>query len=264
MAEKLKSILRQTSWSLVLKAAVFGVAWWALPFWLFLLIALYLYFVPITGAGKVSVPFFVLLLAALFQGQSILAALIFGAIFYFIVLIKDFIIIDRRSAYEIIMLVLSYLLMWSFFSNVGGSLGWHALVYSLVIACAVSVLVVDFIKNFSLAGPASVSASAQNTHVAGAPSVARTHGHGAHATRSFRRMLGWMIFLLMWQLLLVGLFLPLNFLYQSAIVFLVAIIIIDLVPQYLFGELSRMKVLVTGIVLFALLVVVVASARWGL
>jgi hypothetical protein len=68
----------------------------------------------------------------------------------------------------------------------------------------------------------------------------------------------------MWQLLLVGLFLPLDFLYQSAIVFLVAVILMGLVPQYVFGELSRTKVLATGTVLFALLVIIAASARWVL
>jgi hypothetical protein len=71
-----------------------------------------------------------------------------------------------------------------------------------------------------------------------------------------------MTFLLMWQLLIVGIFLPLDFLYQSAIIFLVAAILIELVPQYIFGELSRIKVLVTGAVLFSLLVIVIASARW--
>jgi hypothetical protein len=71
-----------------------------LPFWLFLIVALYLYFVPITGAHKVSAPFFVLLLISLFESQGILDAIIFAAIFYFILLIKDLLIIDRRSAYE--------------------------------------------------------------------------------------------------------------------------------------------------------------------
>jgi len=240
MAEKLKSILKQTSWSLILKAVIFAVAWWALPFWLFLLLALYLYFVPFTGAEKVLVPFFVLLLISLLEPQSIIDALIFGACFYFIILIKDLIIIDRRSAYEILILVLSYLLMRSFFLKTGGTFGGWALLYSLVVSGAVSALVTSFVKNFSTVPP-------------------ETDSHEAH---SFRRMLGWMIFLLMWQLLVVGLFLPLNFLYQSTIVFLVAIIIIDLVPQYIFGQLSRMKVLATSCVLFALLVLAAASARW--
>jgi len=241
MAEKLRSILKRTSWSSLLKAVIFGAAWWALPFWLFAIVALYLYFIPITGAGKVSAPFLVLLLISLIQDQSVFAAIIFAALFYFILLIKDLIIIDRRSAYEILLLVLSYLLVRSFFLNVGGSFGLRALLYSLIAAWAASALVASFIKNFSI--------------------VPEGSSHEAH---SFQRMLGWMTFLLMWQLFIVGSFLPLDFLYQSAIIFLVAAILIDLVPQYVFGELSRAKVLATGSVLFALLVIVAASARWTL
>lgn len=241
MAEKLRSILKQTNWSLVLKAIIFGVAWWALPFWLFVLVALYLYFVPMTGASKVSVPFFVLLLITFLQGQTWLSAVIFAALFYFILLIKDLLIIDRRPAYEILILILSYLLLRGFFLNVGGALDRQSLFDSVIAAWAVSAMVASFITNFS---GASEDASRD--------------------ARSFRRMLGWMTFLLMWQLLLVGLFLPLDFLYQSAIVFLVAAVLIDLVPQYVFGELSRAKVLATGSVLFALLVIVAASARWVL
>jgi hypothetical protein len=245
MVEKLRSILKRTNWSLLLKAVIFGVAWWASPFlsfWLFLIIALCLYFIPITGAGKVSAPFFVLLLLSFFQNQSALAAVIFGVIFYFIILIKDLIIIDRRSAYEILILALSYLLMRSFFIKTGGSLGGWALLYGLIVAWAVSAMIMSFIKNFSAAPEATNSREA----------------------KSFHRMLGWMTFLLAWQLLLVGLFLPLNFLYQSAIIFLVAIVLIDIVPQYVFGELSRAKVLATGSVVFSLLVIIAASARWVL
>ena len=234
MVEKLRSILKRTSWSLVLKALIFAVAWWGLPFWLFLIIALYLYFVPITGTGKVSVPFLVLLLISLLEGPSIVDAIIFAAIFYFILLIKDLLIIDRRSAYEIMVLVLSYLLLRSFFLDVGGSFGLRAFFYGLIVAVAISGMVGSFIKNFS------------------------------DAPYPFRRMLGWMTFLLMWQLVIVGLFLPLDFLYQSAIIFLMAAILIDLVPQYVFGELSRAKVLASGSVIFSLLVIVSASARWML
>ena len=171
--------------------------------------------------------------------------MIFGIVFYFLLSVKDLIIIDRRSAYEVLMLVLSYLLLRGFFLNVGGSFGWWSLVDSAVAAVAVSVLVMSFIRNFSAA--------------AAAPDAA-----GLRETRSFRRMLGWMMFLLTWQLLIVGLFLPLDFLYQSAIVFLVAVIILSLIPQYIFGELTRVKVLATGTVLFALLVIVLSSARWTL
>jgi hypothetical protein len=238
MAEKLKSILKRTSWSLLLKAVIFGVAWWVLPFWLFLIIALYLYFVPNAGAGKVKAPFFVLLLISLLQHQNVLAAAIFAGAFYCILLIKDLLIIDRRSAYEVLMLVLSYMLIRGFFLNTAGSLGGWTLFYSVIVAYAVSALVTSFIKNFP-------------------------EGEPSYEVRVFRRMLGWMTFLLMWQLLVVGLFLPVNFLYQAAIVFLVAIIPISFV-QYIFGGFSRTKVLASGMVIFALLVIVLASAHWAL
>jgi len=241
MAEKLKSILKRTSWSLVLKALIFGVAWWALPFWLFLIIALYLYFVPVAGSKKVGVPFVVLLLILFLQSQGIIAAILFAALFYFILLVKDLLIIDRRTAYEILVLALTYLLLRGLFLNVGGSFGYHALFDSIVAAWAVSAMVGGFVKNFSVV-PENTSREA----------------------RPFRRMLGWMTFLLMWQLIVVGLFLPLDFLYQSAIVFLVATVLIDLVPQYVFGELTRAKALATGSLIFSLLVIIGASARWML
>jgi len=212
-----------------------------LPFWLFIIAALYLYFVPITGANKVSVPFFVLLLISLFQERGVVAAILFGVIFYFILLIKDLLIIDRRTAHEILVLVLGYLLVRSFFLNVGGSFGARAMVLGIIVAWAMSAMATNFIANFS-----------------SAPEDA------ARETRLFRRMLGWATFILMWQLLIVGSILPLDFLYQSAIVFLIAVILLDLVPQYVFGELWRTKVLAVGTVLFSLLVIVLASARWGL
>jgi hypothetical protein len=238
MVEKLKSISKRISWSLLLRAIIFAAAWWALPFWLFLIIALYLYYVPITGADKVSAPFWVLLLISFLESQGIIDAIVLAAIFYFILLIKDLIIIDRRSAYEILILVLSYLLARGFFLNVGGALSYQSLFDSVIAAWAVSLMAGSFIKNF-LPGDSG-------------------------EMRAPQRMLGWMIFILMWQLLIVGLFLPLDFLYQSAVVFLIAVIILDVIPQYIFGELSRVKMLATGSVIFSLLVIVLASARWGL
>ena len=78
MEEKLKSILKQIHWSLVLKATIFAVAWFALPFWIFLLLALYLYFVPLGGSAKVVLPFFVLIFVTALEGVSIPFAVVFG------------------------------------------------------------------------------------------------------------------------------------------------------------------------------------------
>jgi hypothetical protein len=237
MEEKLKSISKRIHWSLVLKAAIFAAAWFALPFWLFLLVALYLYFIPFTGSAKVALPFLVLLLISAFEGSNIGFALIFGILFYYMLSIKDLFIIDRKSVYEILVLVLSYLLFRIFFMKTGGDFGGASLFYGFLVAGVFSMMVSSFISNFSDA---------------------------FGDTRSFRRMIGWMIFILMWQLLIVGLFLPLDFVYQSGIVFIISMIFIDLVPSYILGQLSRIKTLVTSSTIFALLTIIVASARWGL
>src|SRR5579863_4846301 len=104
MGEGLKSILKRISWSSLLKAVIFAAAWWLLPFWLFLLIALYLYYVPLAGSYGASAPFWTLMLIGLLEPSNLFTALIFGAVFYFILLIKDLLIIDRRMAYEIVVL----------------------------------------------------------------------------------------------------------------------------------------------------------------
>jgi len=237
MAERLKSISKRIHWSLVLKAAIFAVAWFALPFWLFALVALYLYFTPFPGSAKVALPFLVLLLISAFEGPSVGFALIFGILFYGILLIKDLLIIDRKSAYQILILVLSYLLFRIFFMNVGGDFGGLSLFYSFFVAGIFSLMLSSFIGNFSDA---------------------------FRDTRPFQRTINWMSFILMWQLLIVGLFLPLDFVYQSAIVFLLSMVLIDLLPSYIFGQLSRVKTLVSSSAIFVLLTIIVASARWGL
>lgn len=237
MEEKLKSISKRIHWSLVLKAAIFAVAWFALPFWLFVLVALYLYFIPLPGSANVALPFLVLLLLSAFQGPSILFAIIFGALFYGILLIKDLFIIDRKNAYQILILILSYLLFRLFFMEAGGDFGGLSLFYSLFVAGIFSLMLSSFITNFSDA---------------------------FREARPFQRMINWISFIVMWQILIVGLFLPLDFVYQSAIAFLLSMVLIDFLPSYIFGRLSQIKALVSSSVIFILLVIIAASARWGL
>jgi hypothetical protein len=78
------------------------------------------------------------------------------------------------------------------------------------------------------------------------------------------RVFSWLSFMLFSQLLIAGLFLPLDFIYQSILVFLAAVLIIDLVPQHFSHGLTRAKVLAAGMTTFALFVIILSSARWGL
>ena len=262
MAEKLKLILRRIHWSLLLRGFVFGAAWFYLLSWfsdpslpylrfvgfaLFFVVALYLYFVPIPQSGTVAGPFFVLLLLAFLEPPSPLVAVIFAAVFFYILLVKDLILIDRQSAYEVTVLFLLFLLFLGFFERMGGSLGVFSLFYSFCGAIITGFLVWNFIHFAAPAAPVALPSSGGDQSRAGVTRIAVA-----------------LSAMLMWQFLIVALFLPVDFVYQTVIAFLGAIFIVDLIPQYLFGEASREKVLVTTSILFILFVFVLGSARWGL
>jgi hypothetical protein len=241
MVARLKSISSQIHWSSLLKAAVFALAWFVLrgpvSFWLYIILALYLYFIPISESGKVAGPFLVLLLLSALEPPSILFMVIFGAIFLYILLIKGLVLIDRKSAYEVLVFFLSFILFRDFYIRFGDTVNLATFLYAFLAAFAFSILFGSFISCFWDELPEQ---------------------------RHYRRMVSWLTILIAWQVLLAGLFLPLDYVYQSVIAFLVMVLFIDLVSQYLFLELSRTKVLVAASVVFSVLVVIMGSARWGL
>jgi hypothetical protein len=237
MAAKLKSILKQIHWSSILRAAIFALAWFWLPFWLFLLIALYLYFVPLFQAGKLAIPFLALLFLCFIEPTGLIFAVVFGALFYGILLVKDLILIDRRSAYEIVVLMLSFIFFRAFYLKFDKGIDGYALISSFLIAAVFGLLLNAFVDCFK----ESIS-----------------------STALLKRVAVLLSFVLMWQILIVGLFLPIDFVYQSVLAFLGAILLTDLVPEHLFGGLTRAKVLTTATAVFTLLVIVLGSARWGL
>ena len=247
MEAKLGSISNRIYWSSLLKAAVFAAAWLFLPFWAFLLIALYLYFVPWFVPGRLMAPFLALLTLAYVQpipssGVGAWFALIFGAIFYCILLVKDLLILDRRSMYEVLVLILIFLLLRDFYAafavGIGGPGGGGAvLLYAFLLAGAITLL----FRNFLGAFPGPTGASER-------PAV-------------------WLVFLLAFQLCVAGLFVPLDFIYQSAAIFLVVALIVDLTAERVFSGpegLPRTKIFGTVGAILALLVLVLVSAKWGL
>ncbi len=237
MAETLKLIAKRIHWSLVLKAAVFGFVWFLLPFWLFLLLALYLYCVPWFETGKLFVPFFVLLILCLIQPQTGIFALVFAAVFYLILLLKDLLVIERRAAYELLALGLSFLLLRDFYLAFGSGVTGGAFLAAFFAAGAVALLVRTSLTAFS----------ADVTFDPGKRSVAL-----------------WLTFLLSFQALFVGLFLPLDFIYQLIIAFLAIVLLVDLVPEHLAYGVSRTKILTAATAISVLFVIILTSARWGL
>jgi hypothetical protein len=225
MVEKLKSILKRAHWSLAIRAVIFGLAWFFLPFWLFLFIALYLYFVPFFQSRRLLWPFFSLLILAFVEPANFLFLVIFAALFYYLLLIKDLLLIDRRFAHELLILVLSFLLVHDFYEKFRWVIGGTALAYSFLLAVLVTLMVKGFMDNKD-------------------------------------SLLFWFFFVLAWQFLVLGLFLPVSFIYQTLIVFIILFTLIDIVSGYSLGDVSRNKILATSLSTSILLVIVLASASW--
>ncbi len=236
MEEKLRSISKQIHWSSLLKAGIFALAWLLLPWWLFVLLALAAYLVPLFHAGKLALPFFVLLVISYLQAPTPLSALVFGAAFYFLLLIKNLLLIDRGAARELLASVLSFILLRDFYIRFNEGIGGAAFFFSFCTALLIALLV----RNY-----------------------ARASGELSGQSSRIERIGIWLSCLLIWQLMIAGLFLPVDFTYQTVIVFLPTILILDLLPDHLSGKLSRAKLLGSSIMVFVLFVIVMVSANWG-
>lgn len=222
------------------------VAWVLFPKWLFILVALYLYFVPLSQAKTVMAPFFALLALCILQPAGWCFAAIVGALFLYTLLIKDLYLIDRKSAYEALSLVLMFLLLRIFYLDMIAHTGILPVLYAFIVAGLFTGLVGGFIGNFSPEGETTGTAAIATTQ------------------KTTRRVAVRIAFLLFFELIIIGLFLPLDFIYQSVVVFLLIAAIVELLPRYLFGTFSRTRLLTTFSVLFTLLVLVLGSARWEL
>lgn len=234
----------------IIRAVVFALVWAVCPFWLFLLVALYLFFVPFSQIKIVIIPFLALLILTALQPTGFFAAVILGAIFWCTLLIKELYLVDRKSAYEALTLTLTYLLVRDFYLKAGDNFGGTAIVFALIIAFVISALFSTFIKNFT----------ERDALPEREPKPAESGNRSL-----LRKTTVFLVFFLVFEFLMTGLFLPLDFIYQSSIVFLLAALVMEFFGKHLFnGNLLRERVLAVSSSIFVLLVIILGSARWGL
>lgn len=266
----------------LVRAAIFAVAWGVCPYWLFLLIALYLFLVPISQARNLAAPFIVLLGLAALIPTGFPMAIVFGVLFWYILLIKELYLVDRRTAYEVLVLGLTFLVFRLFYERVGdGFASAGGMLWAAITAAAVAVLFAGFTANFadpavsrragSVGDAAPVSPETAGGGGGGSGAVADAEPGAARSSRERRharllhRVTGFAVFFATLEITLAGLFLPLDFVYQSTIAFVAAALLMDFAGRrLLYGAIDRTRVLVVGSAAFALLAVILGSARWGL
>ncbi len=239
MAPRLTSISKQIHWSLLIRGLLFAAAWLYAPAWLFVLVACGIYFFPPFESRKNIASFLALLGVALVTPQNIVLAVIYGALCYYLLLIKDLLVIDRKSGRTILVMALAFFFFREFFAAWHTGLSSGALAWAWIVAFAFAVLMNGVIV--ARRGKEIDDGEARPRHIA----------------------VGISAFLL-FEILIACLFLPVDFIYQSIVAFLAAALFLDLIPAYFFRELDARRIRTTATAVASLLVIVLASAKWGI
>jgi hypothetical protein len=245
MIEKIRTATKQVHWSLALKAAIFAFSWYLLSqiSWLvFLLIAAYLYFFPSFRSLKLLFPFAVLLVLVLISPVSLWLTLVFGLAFFLILGTKELILVDRRTAFQSISLIILFVSFLNFFSRFDAWEGrGPVFLWALIPAALFLVLMRQDLKQETL--PMADNASPKPP---------------------FGTMPVLCVFsFALWQISLAMLFLPLTFLSQTALLFCAAASLFEIIPAYVEGHLTKRHFMTVSSIFMVAVTVILVSAQWG-
>lgn len=117
MEAKLKLVRALIPWSLVVRGVVFGVAWFFLPFLLFVVITTFLFLQPPFQAWRFSPVLFLILFLASVIPVSFWAGLLLSILFSTTLGIKNLVLVDRELSAEVFLFIISFLLWFLLFST---------------------------------------------------------------------------------------------------------------------------------------------------
>lgn len=205
-----------------------------------MLVAFYLYLVPFFSIKRFALPFLAIIFFAAIEPKGVFFALVFAATFYLILGIKDLIFVERKPAYEVLVLLLVFFSFINFFSNFGSWNGLRPFLCVFIVGVFVFLLLAGFLnyggKEDGLLSEERLRRGKISAAIAG---------------------------LVVSQITIALLFLPLNYLYQSALAFLVALSVVELLSDYLAGGPTRRAVLINLSVFLAFAVIILGSANWA-
>ena len=235
IGDKLRAVPESGMGSAALKAAVVGLVWMLLPYWVFLLAILGFYFIPIFKPHSLLLPLGAILFFAAIFPENWWMALTLAALFFLILGVKDLILVNRSQAYEVLAWFIVFLAALNFFIRFD-RLDKPMLAWSWVIAAVFAIT----LKNAaSFASPAPIVWNRRSAVIFG------------------------VIGLILWQWLMAIFFLPMNFLLQSALLMLVAIILAEILLDYFGEKLSSRRLLIYFSLFFVAMVVGLAATPWG-
>jgi len=219
---------------LLFKSCVFGLSWLLLPFWVFFFVAVYLYAIPFFQTSSLLAPFILTIVVSAIIPYGFLYAFFLGLLFFLLLGIKNLILVNRFESHQLMVSLLLFLIFFSMFSGFDNWQRW-------TVTVALFGAGLSFFFLFKELADYVVEHSKQKKIlIAGIGSF------------------------LLWQFASILVFLPLNHFYQTALLFLSSVIMTDVFLEYLAGKLDRRKILNDFSIFFVLVVVILASANWGL
>ena len=99
-----------------LKAIIYGVVWYFFPTWLFVCIAIVLYFIPSFQSSSFLSLFIGILVVAIWAPASVWYAIFLAILFGWLLSVKDLMFIDRRLSYEMLIFATTFLLLHQFYA----------------------------------------------------------------------------------------------------------------------------------------------------
>ena len=222
--------------TLCIRALLCGLVWALFPFWAFALLASYFYFIPLFRPTRYPASFLgALIFSALLPDAAWAAALVALAIFV-ILGIKDMVIVERRGFYEAFIFGIMFT---AFFAIYARFEMWDppvGLFWLLGAMCLFYAMSREFLRETFRAAPDA----------------------GARLTSST-----FLVAFLIWQMGAALFFLPVNFLYQTALLFLCLVILFRIVLEEAEGMLDRRRILVYASIAFVFLVFSLTAVEWG-
>jgi hypothetical protein len=234
---RVRSVAAKVPWRLAAKALVAAFAWYVLPFWLFVLLALGLYFIPIFRPFPLFVPFLALLFLAGVLHDDVYGAAFVGAAFFLLLGVKDLVLAKRHERYAALVALLALGLGIWFFAGMGRGQGLFS---PLILGAMFFAILQSYMR------------------------VLDEDKDIAPELRLHLRTLALVASLLLaewtWALLL----LPFSETHRVMLFVIPAALTVSLVGEYAAGGPSRRSAFAHAAVFIGSLVLVLAAAQWGI
>jgi hypothetical protein len=237
MVLELKLVLKKIHWSLITKSLILGLVWFIFPYWFFLILSLFFYFIPIFRPFNLFFPFLIFIFVSKNIDLSFWNGLLIAILFFFILGIKDLIIIHRGLAYEFLGFLFFIIFTLNFFQKFNLGFG----ILNILIALLIALFYFLFFKN----------------------QIYFESEFGELNSKNFKIGLGIISFFI-WQLILILNFLPLNFYLQSAILILFAVLAFEVILNYSFFGLNKQFLLANVLIFIILFILILMFNQWQL